>query len=297
MGAIRHMIKILHITLSFFNKQVFENLDVGIRDKRLRPNFSQQKAKITNMQSTIKFKSCDDAPSASDDQSGSSEAENISESSLSCKAAPRSVLTVQQAREIFRMKNSHGHASIHAASNSLARIYRVSAKAIRDIWKGRSWLEATYDLWNEEDRPARRMLGRPKGRKDSKPRKARSSTPNKSFSSNEIRGDNASDAFFDFEGTGHDVIHTYSLLSLMNKFAVQMSQQHVLEFNLSCLRDLDSSMSKSQVLPPIQCSMSEWNPAQQPCRMELPGVDWLLRNGSSTQGNCLLPSIQMPLML
>ncbi len=46
----------------------------------------------------------------------------------------------------------------------------ISSKAIRDFWKGRSWLDATYDLWSEEDRPAPQVIERPKGKKDSKSR-------------------------------------------------------------------------------------------------------------------------------
>ena len=84
---------------------------------------------------------------------------------------PRTVLTSMVAREIFQVKATHGFASTHSASQRLASKYGVSPKAIRDIWIGRSWLEATYDLWSVEDRPTRRIIGRPKGKKDSKPRK------------------------------------------------------------------------------------------------------------------------------
>ena len=94
-------------------------------------------------------------------------------------SSSRAVLCAEQAQEIFRYKSDHGCASLHAASACLARRYRVSSKAIRDIWKGRSWLDATYDLWNANERPARRMLGRPKGKKDSMPRKSKSSLPRK----------------------------------------------------------------------------------------------------------------------
>ena len=52
----------------------------------------------------------------------------------------------------------------------LADRYQISPKAVRDIWTGRSWLGATYDLWNDNDRPSRRSVGRPKGKRDSKPR-------------------------------------------------------------------------------------------------------------------------------
>jgi hypothetical protein len=82
----------------------------------------------------------------------------------------RVVLTAEQAREIFRLKGNHGCASLHSVSTRLASQYNVSSKAIRDIWKGRSWLDSTFDLWDSVDRPPRRIIGRPKGKKDSKPR-------------------------------------------------------------------------------------------------------------------------------
>ena len=86
----------------------------------------------------------------------------------------RVVLTNEQAREIFQFKGKHGFASSHSASIFLASKYQVSSKAIRDIWKGRSWLDATFNLWEEEERPLRRSVGRPKGKRDSKPRKTKS---------------------------------------------------------------------------------------------------------------------------
>jgi hypothetical protein len=82
----------------------------------------------------------------------------------------RTVLTREQARDIFKLKCEHGYQSLHSASVQLARRYRVSSKAIRDIWKGRSWLEATFDLWSDQDRPERKTIGRPKGKKDTKQR-------------------------------------------------------------------------------------------------------------------------------
>ena len=69
--------------------------------------------------------------------------------------------------------------SLHSGSIILAKKYRVSSKAIRDIWNGRSWLEATFDLWDAQERPARKQLGRPKGRKDSKPRQTKVLTAHK----------------------------------------------------------------------------------------------------------------------
>ena len=83
------------------------------------------------------------------------------------------MLTQVQAREIFALRNHEGFRNLHNASVLLAAEYLVSAKTIRDIWKGRSWLGATYDLWKEEERPSRKALGRPKGKKDSQPRRRR----------------------------------------------------------------------------------------------------------------------------
>ena len=94
----------------------------------------------------------------------------------------KSVLTSEQAREIFLKRSSHGFRSQYTASDSLASKYLVSSKAIRDIWKGRSWLSATFDLWSEEDRPSRKAVGRPKGSKDTRPRANRAGRPKHQFS-------------------------------------------------------------------------------------------------------------------
>ena len=83
----------------------------------------------------------------------------------------RIILTDQQAVEIFMLKDNHGYSSKHTASTQLSREYKVSPKAIRDIWKGRSWLNATSHLWKAEDLPPRKIPGRPRGKKDSQPRK------------------------------------------------------------------------------------------------------------------------------
>jgi hypothetical protein len=88
----------------------------------------------------------------------------------------RTVLNAHQACEIFGLKDGHGLSSLHAASIQLAIRYGVSGKAIRDIWKGRSWLRTTYELWDPHNRPEQRMIGRPKGKKDSGPRKYRDSS-------------------------------------------------------------------------------------------------------------------------
>ena len=61
----------------------------------------------------------------------------------------RSVLTKEQAIEIFEYKKKRGDQSVTATSNELASKYNVNSKTIRDIWSGRSWFEATYPLWQE----------------------------------------------------------------------------------------------------------------------------------------------------
>ena len=86
----------------------------------------------------------------------------------------RAVLTEEQAREIFEFRKSHSFNSFHAASTFLSKKFKISSKAVRDIWSGRSWLDATYDLWGSSERPKKKVVGRPKGKKDSKPRKSKS---------------------------------------------------------------------------------------------------------------------------
>jgi hypothetical protein len=110
------------------------------------------------------------------DYEGNEQPRSNDDRSQGKKSQIRLVLTHEQAREIFCLKSSHGCASLHAASIRLAGHYKVSSKAIRDIWKGRSWLDSTFDLWDSSDRPPRRTIGRPKGKKDSKPRSRGAST-------------------------------------------------------------------------------------------------------------------------
>ena len=89
-------------------------------------------------------------------------------------AKPRAILTSKQAVAIFQQKLSSVKGTAPCAA-AVARVYGVSEKAVRDIWKGRTWSDATLLL--EPSRPARVAgpPGRPKGRKDSAPRRRRSS--------------------------------------------------------------------------------------------------------------------------
>ena len=76
---------------------------------------------------------------------------------------PRTRLTVSDVINIFRCKQS----SIQATT--VANMYGVSEKAIRDIWTARTWARETWHL-----EPSRtlvlKQVGRPRGSKDSRPR-------------------------------------------------------------------------------------------------------------------------------
>ena len=60
------------------------------------------------------------------------------------------VLTSDQAISIFLEKYKEGNfPSQTAKSIELASTYGIDPKTVRDIWCGRSWLETTYDLWQQ----------------------------------------------------------------------------------------------------------------------------------------------------
>ena len=60
----------------------------------------------------------------------------------------RAILTAEQAIKIFQIKLSNLNAtkSQRISPSSVARAFGVSEKAIRDIWKGRTWLRETIHL-------------------------------------------------------------------------------------------------------------------------------------------------------
>ena len=86
-------------------------------------------------------------------------------------AKPRAVLTSEQAIEIFQCRPTSKSQPTGMTSSVLARKYRISEKAIRDIWNGRTWHRETLHL--DPSRPSRINLppGRPLGRKDSSSRR------------------------------------------------------------------------------------------------------------------------------
>ena len=85
-------------------------------------------------------------------------------SSGSVSAKPRAKLTQADAIKIFTLKQYSQRAT------SVASLFSVSEKAVRDIWTARTWAKETWHL-----EPSRVLVikhtGRPKGKRDSKPRK------------------------------------------------------------------------------------------------------------------------------
>jgi hypothetical protein len=84
---------------------------------------------------------------------------------------PRAILSEAQAIEIFWMKHTAKSSMQPCPSPvELALLFGVSEKAVRDIWKGRTWARATHFL--DPTRPVlmKKQCGRPLGSKDSKPR-------------------------------------------------------------------------------------------------------------------------------
>mmetsp|Transcript_28123 Transcript_28123/g.74242 ORF Transcript_28123/g.74242 Transcript_28123/m.74242 type:complete len:283 (+) Transcript_28123:116-964(+) len=98
------------------------------------------------------------------------------------KRQGRAILTDDQARIIFKYKPSP-FAKDRGRAGALARAFGVSVKTIRDIWIGRTWYRATFDLdpGKQDEVPNRlhKKPGRPRGAKDSKPRtkKAKKTLP------------------------------------------------------------------------------------------------------------------------
>ena len=80
-------------------------------------------------------------------------------------------LNADQVTEIFRQKPTNGCEVPARSSSTIARIYGVSAKTVRDIWCGRTWHRQTMHL--DPMRPLRppSRHGRPLGSKDKAPRR------------------------------------------------------------------------------------------------------------------------------
>lgn len=90
----------------------------------------------------------------------------------------KTVLSYEQAREIFLVKPQVSAPRIIGSTLEIAKAYGVSSKTIRDIWLGRTWYRATYDL--DQSKPPSlaklsKKIGRPAGAKDRNPRKSKAS--------------------------------------------------------------------------------------------------------------------------
>eukprot|EP00960_Hanusia_phi_P071683 767603-Hanusia_phi.AAC.9 len=93
----------------------------------------------------------------------------------------KAALSFEEAREIYS-KRPHGKSDSDTllSSTMLSNQYKISPKAIRDIWNKRTWIKATQSMWTREEleifmekakkRQAKKP-GRPVGAKDTKPRK------------------------------------------------------------------------------------------------------------------------------
>ena len=64
-------------------------------------------------------------------------------------------ISADDAINIFRARSPYARTARHPTlSNDLAREYGISAKAVRDIWKLRTWWNITKPFWNAEDHEA-----------------------------------------------------------------------------------------------------------------------------------------------
>ena len=91
----------------------------------------------------------------------------------------RAVLTDEQARDIFRNKPVP-RSKARDRAGILAREFGVTVKAVRDIWKGRTWYRVTSKLDSSQPVSAERLQkrpGRPRGAKDSRPRINKAPSP------------------------------------------------------------------------------------------------------------------------
>ena len=89
---------------------------------------------------------------------------------------PRAKLTQSEAIAIFSLRNASSSAT------AVGCAYSISEKAVRDVWKARTWAKETWHLDMTRALDFKR-IGRPAGRKDSKPRKIKASLSQSSHAS------------------------------------------------------------------------------------------------------------------
>lgn len=103
----------------------------------------------------------------------------------------RNILTGDQAQVIFSFRPQPFSKHRDRAS-TLAKMYGISAKSVRDIWCGRTWYRETYHMDPSKAPEMDRLLkkaGRPKGVKDSKPRAKKMSIHQGSVLKSETKSD------------------------------------------------------------------------------------------------------------
>jgi hypothetical protein len=80
-------------------------------------------------------------------------------------SSKRQQLTAEEAAEIYKMRpkvENYGKRPKRGSMircKSIAPKFGVSAKTIRDIWRGRTWFEATRHLWTAEEKQRRAING------------------------------------------------------------------------------------------------------------------------------------------
>ena len=76
-------------------------------------------------------------------------------------AKPRTVLTKDQAIEIFRLCTSGYPGAPGPTATSVAKAFGVNEKTVRDIWNGRTWCEETLPLDSSRQPKPRKKLDVP----------------------------------------------------------------------------------------------------------------------------------------
>ena len=87
----------------------------------------------------------------------------------------RFALSATKVLDIFRLKTQDS-AEGKISAVTVAKVFGISSKTVRDIWTGRSWYRTTHQLEPnraDADERLQRHVGRPKGAKDRKPRTRR----------------------------------------------------------------------------------------------------------------------------
>ena len=83
----------------------------------------------------------------------------------------RAILTEQQAIDIFRSGSANSISTMVSSATYVAKQYGINERTVRDIWKQRTWTNATSSLAEVAGPMTKRKMGRPIGSKDVRPRK------------------------------------------------------------------------------------------------------------------------------